>query len=169
MIESEATTRQEGPETKDDETLVIERGGATISEAETVEQRALLEAQRVADEARSQEEAVRISAGLKEKPAKVEIKERPSSGRATFWGETAKLGATWPVGPGLEKGARQIGYGLSGIFHAVENWGYLQLKKHKVFLGTWLPFIGPWLVDKAKPTETWRQQDIKAAAAKHKK
>lgn len=167
MIESEATTRQEGPETKDDETLVIERGGATISEAETVEQRALLEAQRVADEARSQEEAVRISAGLKEK-GEVEVKERPSSGRATFWGETAKLGATWPVGPGLEKGARQIGYGLSGIFHAVENWGYLQLKKHEKFLGTWLPFIGPWLVAKAKPEETWRQKDIKMEAKKKK-
>lgn len=166
MNESEATTRQEGTETKDDETLVIEKGVTTISEAETVEQRAELEAQRVADEARSQEEAARISAGLKEKPGKVEINERPSSGRATLLGETAKLGATWPVGPGVEKTVRWTGYGLSAIFAGVENWGYLQLKKHKVFLGTWLPFIGPWLVDKAKPTETWRQQDIKAGSKK---
>lgn len=164
MNETE-TTHIETP-TIADETLVIERDGTTITEAETAEQSAELQAQRVADEQKSQEEAVRISAGLKEKSEKVTVQKQKPSDRVTFFSETTKLGVTWPFGPGVEKGVRWTGYGLSGIFTAVENWGYMQLKKHQKFISDWIPFIGPWLVAKAKPAETWRQQDMKVGSKK---
>ncbi len=143
---------------------IVERLSPVQGELEA--QRAALEQKMVEDQARAEKKALEVSAGLKRKWDKskpVITLDKPRSQGDEMLSGLAKLGATWPVGPGAEKGMKQVGYGLSGIFTAIENAGHDALKKSEKYW-KWIPFVGAWLG--AKPEKSWKEKDEEEAKKK---
>lgn len=133
-------------------------------EGESFARRAAIEEQMAKSRAESEEEALRVSAGIKSKREKplIRVVEPPSPGSEVMGG-LGKLAVGWPLGPLPEKVIKQVGYGLSGLFTAIENAGHDALKKSEKFW-KWIPGIGTWLG--SKPEKSWKEQDEEAAKKK---
>ncbi|MBI4713900.1 hypothetical protein HY771_01820 [Candidatus Uhrbacteria bacterium] len=116
----------------DEETPEIEGEEFGSSEDESAQRREVLNSAMVEDRARSEEEAVRLAAGLKKKeePAKVRVVERPPSQQGKFWGGLAKLGVSWPFGRGVEKAAKGVAMWWDDFFSSIEKAGTDEIKKY---------------------------------------
>lgn len=122
-----------------------------------------LELKMAQEEAKSQHRAAELAEDLKQPNIEkvVTVKKLPSDKRQ-FWGGLGKLGVG-AVGLGVGKGVKQVGYGFSGIFTAIENAGHKTLQQYEKYL-KWIPFLGPLLLK--RPEKSWREQDEEDAKKK---
>lgn len=154
--------RQPTPETSS-ETPSVAREQTPAQTAAEAARRADLELKMAQEETESQLRAAELAEDLKQsKIEKVVTVKKPLSEKRRFWGGLGKLGVG-AVGPGVAKGVKQIGYGFSGIFTAIENAGHQTLKQYESYL-KWIPFLGPWLLK--KPEKSWKEQDEEDAKKK---
>lgn len=140
---------------------------ATVSEEERLKQQAAFEEAKMTDAVKSEEEALRLSASLregnKEKPKVTEIRVTHESPSKT-WRTTkdlTQLGVTGVVPLG-GKIVKQGGYGLSAFFAGIEKAGQQALKKFGWL--KWVPFLGNWLTK--EPEKTWKEKEQDEEAAK---
>jgi hypothetical protein len=126
-------------------------------EGDILARRAKLEEEMAKELERSEEEADRITAGLKRIKSKdkpIILSNAPSKQTSGTVRRVVGLGVSWPFGQGIYHTGKLVGMGLSSVFTAMEKAGQETLQKFK-FLN-WVPLIGPWLLN--KPDESWAEK-----------
>lgn len=136
-----------GPTTPSPET-----GTPVLSVEEQLARQVALEEAQHAERLESERRAADLSIGLRREPppTKLIVTEKPYSDNAQYWGAIGKTGVAG-IGVGIGKLGKYAGYGLSALFHAMEDSGQKALQKFWFF--KWLP----------KVEKTWREKDLEAA------